>query len=268
MPETAAPWPGFERGVIECNSCGYSTSDELARRGRIQKCSQCAKVLYIPSGLYRNTRTSRAGASGSVWFAITDVIGARLNRLSRSKARLPIVVLILLLGVGLLFGLNQLKNQNQKLDTGPSPLSVYYNNVTYIDKQLNIAEDEYVKGVGGAPLAGDFNDRTSVNNQNRFVRNTDRVLSQVENLLTSVYSMATVVPAGAESHYTRLKAKLEERQHYYARLKDGVEKKSQDRWKEAFANADVMKNSNVSEEQALNQLQALVLQQPQPTAKP
>src|SRR5205814_6547733 len=104
VPDAASPWRGFERGVIECNGCGYATPDDLARRGRIQKCGQCSKVLYIPSGLYRSNYTYTRSAyneSGSVWWWVKDRIGAKLNRFAHSKARLPVALLILARRIGL-----------------------------------------------------------------------------------------------------------------------------------------------------------------------
>lgn len=273
-PEIARPWPGFERGVIECSSCGYSTPDDLARRGRIQKCRQCAKVLYIPSGLYRITPPNALSVNtyqpsqASVWWWLGDRIGAMLSRLARSKARIPIAIVIVLLGVGFIFGLNFFKTQTQSpVVEVTSPLKLHYEQALKMSKELKIAEGQFDLGAGGAPLVGDFNDKVSPANKARFVRACDRMVKQVESDLTKVYAMAGSVPAGAESHYAKLKTKLEEQQRYYARLKDGVEQKDEARWKEAFAGLPIMKDSNAKEEQALNQMQASVMNQAQATPK-
>ncbi len=250
--------------MIECSSCGYATSDDLARRGRIQKCGQCSKVLYIPSGLYRIPPAagklvySHAPRHSLSWW-VRDRMGAKLNRFSRSKARLPLALLLVLIGVVLVGGLFFVKNQTPKGPVVPSDLAVYYNKVLDMNKSLKQAEVEFDRGAGGTPNETDFADRTSLNNQKRFVRATDRMLKQVEGYLYDVYAMENAVPAGAESHYTRLKAKLEERQRFYARLKDGIDQKNQDRWKEAFANRNLVRDTSVAEEQALSQLQAVVI---------
>ena len=273
----ASPWPGFERGVIECNSCGYATPDDLARKGRIQKCRQCAKVLYIPSGLYRITPANHNGSrtinvnhryKRSFGSGITDRIGAGLNRFSRSKARIPMVLLIVLLSVGFLYGLNQIKNQVPVVPEKPSELKLYYDKVLMINKNFKIAEDEFDRGAGGKPIAaGEYTDRITPNNRTRFVRASDRMLKLVETYLGEAYAMAGNIPAGAESHYAKLKVMLEEQQRYYARLKDGVDGKNEGRWKEAFAAVPIMRETRANEEQALNQLQALVLRPPTATAK-
>ncbi len=273
-PDAASPWPGFDRGVIECNSCGYSTPDDLARRGRIQKCGQCAKTLYIPSGLYRSEqvvgRVVNFNSSRPLWWGLTDRIGAALNRFSRSKARLPMALLIVVLGLGLLFGLNWFKNQSQKLPEEKSAISTYYDKALSLNKSLKQAESEYDIGIGGLPQVGEFADRASPEKRTRFLRGTERVLKQVEDYLYQVQMMAAEVPPGAENHYAKLKTKLEERQRYYARLKDGVEGKNEARWKEAFSptNQNLVRETNMSEEQALNQLQAQVLKPVQPATRP
>lgn len=272
-PEIATPWPGFERGVIECNSCGYTTPDENARRGRIQKCGQCAKVLYIPSGLYRITPAvgqpaPRYKESHGFFWWVQDRLGARLNRFSRSRYRLPIAFLLFVMGVALLVGLYYLKNQTPPVPVKESALSIYYKNVLAIDKKLVTAEDEFDKGSGGKPQSMDeFADKASANNKTRFVRAADRMEKQVEGFLSDAYAMQATLPAGAEAHYAALKTKLEEYQKYYARLKDGVDQKNEARWKEAFAGADILKQAKTNEEQAFNQLQATVLTPTQITAK-
>ncbi len=221
-------------------------------------------MLYIPSGLYRNRlpagRTGQlSGSSRSFLWEAKDWLDSKLNRFSRSKARLPIILAVVLLGLGLILGLNTLKSQGQVVKVGPSPLQVYYDNMVSIDKQLRDAEADFNLVSGGAPVVGDYNDRITPNNAPRFIRGSERMLTRVEGFLTLVYSLNNVVPAGAESHYSKLKLKLEEKQRYYARLKDGVSQKNEGRWKEAFSNAPVMKDANTAEEQALNDLQALVL---------
>ena len=221
-------------------------------------------MLYIPSGLYRSPRAAGKLAYShtprhSLWWVLRDRTGALLNRFSRSKVRFPVALLIVLVGIGLLLGLNYWKTQSQKVPVGPSELSIYYNKVLEMNKLLKQDEVEYDRGAGGTPTANDYADRISPNNQKRFVRATDRMLNQVEGFLYDVYAMDGSVPAGAESHYAKLKTKLEERQRYYARLKDAVDQKNEARWKEAFANYDLMRDSGLAEEQALNNLQALIL---------
>ncbi len=278
-PDAASPWIGFERGVIECNSCGYATPDVQARKGRIQKCGQCAKVLYIPSGLYRimparHDGTHKANvnprykARRAFSWSITDRVGAGLSRFSRSKARLPMALLIILLGAGFLFGLNQIKNQIPTVPEKPSELKLYYDKAFVINKNFKIAEEEFDRGAGGKPIAvAEYTDRITPNNRTRFVRASDRMLKQVETYLAESYSMVAAIPAGAESHYARLKVMLEEQQRYYARLKDGVDGKNEARWKEAFAAVNIIRETRANEEQALNQLQALVLRPPAATVK-
>jgi len=201
---------------------------------------------------------------GFFWW-LQDRLGARLNRFSRSRYRLPIALLVILMGVGLLLGLNYYKNQVPPPPVKESELSIYYKSVLAIDKKLVTAEDEFDKGSGGKPSGvGDFADKTSPNNKVRFVRAADRMVKQVEGFLGDVYAMEATLPAGAEAHYAALKLKLEEYQKYYARLKDGVDLKNEDRWKEAFNGADILKQAKTDEEQTFNQLQAVVLK-PTPT---
>jgi hypothetical protein len=243
----------------------------MARRGRIQKCSQCSKVLYIPSGLYRIMPVSGQPvphyqqSHGFFWW-LQDRIGARLNRFSRSRYRLPVALLIVVLGIGLLLGLNYIKNQVPPPPVKDSDLLIYYRKALDIDKKLVVAEDEFDKGSGGKPSGvADFADKSSPNNRVRFVRAADRMVKQVEGYLTEVYALSSTLPAGAEANYAKLKLKLEEYQKYYARLKDGVDLKNEDRWKEAFAGADILKQAKTDEEQTFNQLQAVVLKPPQVT---
>ena len=245
----------------------------MARKGRIQKCGQCAKVLYIPSGLYRNaqlnTRATRArAASPSLWWTVTDRVGAGLSRFQRSKARLPIALLIVLLSVAAVFGINVLTHPAPPVDNTPSPLASYYKNVLGIDKQLKQAEIDFNMGAGGAPEAADYSDRISSNNSARFVRVSNLMLTQVQNMLTTVYDMKDAVPAGAESQYAKLTTKLEENQRFYARLKDAVNNKDEGRWKEAFTNLPTLRTATTQEEEALNNLQALVLKPTQTTPQP
>jgi hypothetical protein len=201
---------------------------------------------------------------GLLWW-LQDRVGARLNRFSRSRYRLPIALLIILVGVGLLLGLNYFKNQVPPAPVKESELSIYYKTVLAIDKKLVVAEDEFDKGSGGKPAGmADFADKSSPNNRVRFVRAADRMVKQVEGYLSNVYTIGATLPAGAEIHYAKLKLKLEEYQKYYARLKDGVDLKNEDRWKEAFAGADILKQAKTDEEQTFNQLQAVVLK-PTPT---
>ncbi|MDB5081224.1 MAG: hypothetical protein JWP00_3148 [Chloroflexi bacterium] len=204
---------------------------------------------------------------GFFWW-LQDRIGARLNKFSRNRYRLPIALLIVLMGVGLLLGLNYLKNQVPPPPVKESELFIYYKSVLAIDKKLVVAEDEFDKGSGGKPSGiVDFADKATPNNKVRFVRAADRMVKQVEGFLTEVYAMGSTLPAGAEANYAKLKLKLEEYQKFYARLKDGVELKNEDRWKEAFAGAEVLKQARTDEEQTFNQLQAVVLKPTQITPK-
>ncbi len=182
-----------------------------------------------------------------------------MNRFTRSKARWPMVFTILILGFALVLGLNFFKSQGQKVTPPPSDLKIYYDKVLDMNKALKQAESDFDKGAGGTPIVSDYADRTSLTNQKRFVRACDRILLQVEGQLFDVYAMADSVPLGAESHYVKLRTKLEERQRFYARLKDSVDKKIEDRWKDAFANYNLMRDAATAEEQALNNLQTMVL---------
>ncbi len=172
------------------------------------------------------------------------------------------------MGVAFLVGLYYIKNQVPPVQVKESQLSIYYKNVLAIDKKLVTAEDEFDKGSGGKPQSmDDFADKSSANNKTRFVRAADRMEKQVEGFLSDAYAMEATLPAGAEAHFAALKVKLEEYQKYYARLKDGVDLKNEDRWKEAFAGADALKQAKTNEEQAFNQLQAAVLTPAQITPK-
>ncbi len=196
---------------------------------------------------------------GLLWW-LQDRAGARMNSFSRSRYRLPLALLVILMGVGLLLGLNYFKNQVPSVPAKESELSIYYKGVLAIDKKLGTAEDEFDKGSGGKPTGvADFADKISPNNKVRFVRAADRMVKQVEGYLTDVYAMEATLPAGAEANFASLKHKLEEYQKYYARLKDGVDLKNENRWKEAFGGADILKQAKTDEEQTFNQLQAVVL---------
>ncbi|HEX2912898.1 MAG TPA: hypothetical protein VH186_18980 [Chloroflexia bacterium] len=170
-------------------------------------------------------------------------------------------------GIAFLFGLNYWKAQNNKVPVAPPALKVYYDSMFNLDKTLDRYEKEFELGVGGLPTVGEFQDRLEPNNSKRFLSNTERILKQVEDDLTTVYAMQDSVPAGAEAHYAAIKTKLEERQRYYARLKDAVEQKNQDRWKAAFDGLPALRDANAKEEDALNDLQALVLKPVQITPK-
>jgi len=230
-------------------------------------------VLYIPSGLYRITPAARQSApkykeSHGLFWWLQDRIGARLNRFSRSRYRLPIAFMIFVMGVALIVGLVYIKNQVPPVPVKESQLSIYYKNVLAIDKKLVTAEDEFDKGSGGKPQSADeFADKSSANNKTRFVRAADRMEKQVEGFLSDAYAMEAALPPGSEAHFAALKNKLEEYQKYYARLKDGVDLKNEARWKEAFAGADILKQAKTNEEQAFNQLQAAVLTPTQITPK-
>jgi hypothetical protein len=224
-------------------------------------------VVYIPSGLYRihvpgqKAVYSHPPRRSTSWW-LRDRGGALLSRFARSKSRVQIAIMLLVLGIGLILGLNYLRSQSEKASNAPTQLTLYYNKVLDIDKSLKQAELEYDRGVGGVAGPNDYADRTSPNNQKRFVRATDRILKQVEGYLADVYTIGGSIPAGAENHYAKLKNKLEERQRYYARLKDAVDQKNEQRWKEAFANYDQMQYACLDEEQALNDLQTAVLKKP------
>lgn len=213
------------------------------------------------SGSYNHPANDRS----FLWKA-WDEVSAVLNKVYRSKYRWAIVFAILVLGSGLIFGLNMFKTQTTKVVEKPSELAIYFDRMIVINKNLKNAEIEYDLGVGGTPTVNEYNDRVTPNNRDRFVRNTDRILKQIEGYLGEVQSLSSTVPAGAESHYAKSVARLEEMQKYYARLKDGIRDKNEGRWKEAFDNSTVLREAKQAEEQALNLLQALVLRPTTPKA--
>jgi hypothetical protein len=263
-PEEVRFWNGYERGVIECSSCGFATPDDCARRGKIQKCAQCAKVLYIPSGLYRplevvgGNRVRYVREKTGILWKIGDAFGARLNRMKRSKYRLPIFFAIIVIGLAILVGLYQFKQASVQVAEVPSALNIYYEKMVVMNKDLKKAEEEYDRGVGGIPAVEEFGDRSTTGRE-RFIRNTNRILTTIEGYLNEMHAMGSTVPEGAESHYAKMLARLAEMQKFYARLKDGANDKNEVRWKEAFANQPALRDARSAEERALNLLQPLVL---------
>ncbi|MEI6043413.1 MAG: hypothetical protein WCS37_03365 [Chloroflexota bacterium] len=275
-PESALPWRGYERGVIECSSCGFETSDRRARRNLIQKCSQCSKVVYIPSGLYSKHLYEPRPVSRlpvPIYFLL-DLIGAGLTRFSRSKARVPMAGVLVMLGLGLVIGSFAYKQQTTKAIEVDPPVKTYYNKVVAIRSKVTNALTDFQNDSGGMPLQTEYDDRRNPAKRNRFILAGNRVLGILEQSITQVRSLGEV-PVGAETYQETFLAMLCAQQRFYAQLKDSIEQNStgayrsdkewRSLWDTAFQTKEEVRTALREEMAALNALQNLALR---PTKDP
>ncbi len=268
-PEAALPWRGYERGVIECKTCGFETSDNRARKNLIQKCDQCGKVVYIPSGLYNKYqhRPVRRRRLPNPIYEIFDILGAGFSKFARSKIRWPLIMLVLVLGVAVVAGAVLFKQQNTKVIEVEPPIKTYYNKVVAIRSKMVNSLTEFQNDSGGMPLQSEYDDRRNPAKRNRFIMACDRVLKIVDNSINQVRELGVDVPVGAENYQNRLLNMLYSQQRLYAQLKDSIEQNGANRsdkewrsmWDNAFRTKEEVRETLKDEMEALNNLQSLAL---------
>lgn len=278
-PEAALPWRGYERGVIECSGCGFESPDHRARRNLIQKCSQCGKVVYIPSGLYNKNYAAtyqRSRIPGPL-FHLFDFIGAGLSRFSRSKIRWPLVILIVLFGVGVLVGVFYLKQTTNKPPEVVPPIKTYYIEVLKIRTRVVDSLNEFNNDSGGMPLQTEYDDRRNPTKRERFIRAGNRVLAVLEKSIDDVRALNKNLPVGAENYQNKFLSMLYAQQKFYAQLKDSIEqngngvyrtdKEWRALWDNAFKMKEEVRTTSKDEIEAMNNLQILALR-PQDVTNP
>jgi hypothetical protein len=265
-PESALPWQGYEQGVIICKNCNFANPDDLARRGKIQKCDQCARIIYIPSGLYSRhnpgaTLQPRRKPMPKPVFVVSDVIGAVLTKLYRSKYKWLVLLFITIGAIGLLAGLFFVKNAPPPEVKVDPPIKVYYNSVFPVRTDVAQSLDNFKNEAGGIPLQKDYNYWLTPANKDRFVRACDRTLKTIEGAITqlAVLQEKGLIPPEAQNYQMKFMASLVDRQRFYARLKDGINNKSQISWDSAFSLKDPMAESTSDEMSALENLRDLAL---------
>jgi hypothetical protein len=263
-PEAAVPWDGYEQGLIRCKNCDFANPDDNARRGKIQKCDQCNRIIYIPSGLYSrhnpgaNTQPRRKPVPKPV-FVVSDLVGAVLTKLYRSKYKWILLLLIVIGAIGLLAGLFFVKNApppEAKLDP---PVKIYYNALIPMRAEVAQALDNFKNEAGGIPLQKDYNYWRTPANRDRFIRASDRTLKTIQSTITQIAVMQEQgkVPAEAQNYQMKFMASLVDRQKFYARLKDGIERNDLALWDSAFTLKDPMAESTSDEMSALENLRDL-----------
>lgn len=268
QPEAALPWRGFDRGVIICPTCSFANADDLARRNRIQKCDQCGKTVYIPSGLYNRQKSKglhfkRKRHLPNPLFELFDIVGAAWTRFMNSKAKWPVLLGLTILA---LTGLMAAYIYKQEINTPPKvtpPVVVYYNQVLPYESRLSNALDTFNQdsGGGGQVQKGDYvkwsKDSLDLTNSSRFVRNVDPLLNTVQDIIANVNSMPNVPPEAQDFHQKFL-ANLVAYQKYYARLKDGIKLGRIDLWNSAFDMQNELKDDVKAQNSAFEQLRQLV----------
>ncbi len=268
-PGAALPWRGYERGIIECPGCNFENSDRMARNNKIQKCKQCARVIYIPSGLYSKKqhlpiRYKRRRANPL--FALLDLIGAGLSKLYRSKLRWPILATVFILGIASLLGLFNVRQQQTKITVVDPPIKTYYNSVVAINNRVTNALTEFNNDSGGMPLQNEFDDRRNPTKRTRFVIAANRVLGVVESSIEELRKIPDVA-IGAENFQSKMLNMLYLQQKFYAQLKDSIEQGTINRsdaerktlWDNAFKMKEDVKVATKDEGEALTNLSTLAL---------
>ncbi|MEI7556124.1 hypothetical protein [Candidatus Chlorohelix sp.] len=271
-PESALPWVGYNRGVIVCKSCENENSDEAARRGRVQKCDLCHKVIYIPSGLHSpyyeaNIARRQAPAKTKQGFSeflyqLQDFLGAAFNKYWRSKRRWILPVIILAFLAFLLTGnLFLFKGKTDATPVAITPAMKYYQQVLPVRGNITQAIENFRIIAGDVPDKSNFTYWRNPNNKERFVRACDETLKSIEGTITQLRTMREqgLVPDEATVHQQRMLDMLYTRQMYYARLKDGLNTNNQTLWNSAFDLKNQMTDAFSSENAALENLRDVVL---------
>lgn len=272
QPEAALPWPGYDRGVIECDGCGFETPDRRARKNQIQKCGQCNKVVYIPSGLYSKSQYEPVRYRSRLpnpLFHLFDIIGAGLSRFSRSKWRWPVLLLLLAGGIALLVGSVMFRQQATKAVEVEPPIKTYYSKIVAVRSKVVNALTEFQNDSGGMPLQSEYDDRRNPAKRSRFVLAGNRVLGVLDQAINETRSLGANVPVGAENYQTKFLNMLYAQQRFYAQLKDSIEQSSNGTyktdkewralWDNAFKTKEEVRTAVKDETEALNNLQTLVL---------
>lgn len=269
QPDASLPWHGYNRGVIVCQTCGFTNSDYLARKNRIQKCDQCGKTVYIPSGLYnrhtaRPVRYKHKRRLPNPLFELFDIIGSVWTNFMRSPAKWPILLGSILVALIGLVGVIVYKQEANKPKPVTPPVIVYYNQVLSYESRLTNALDTFNQDSGGGGLVqkGDY-DKWSLKsldqaNSGRFIRNAKILLDTIEGIIPSVNGM-TAVPDEAQDFHQKFLKTLTDNQVFYARLKDGVQGARPDLWNSAFDIQDQLKADFKAQVQAFEVLQQLEL---------
>lgn len=269
------PWEGYEQGVIRCRNCGFDSSDDTARRGKIQKCDQCSQIVYIPSGLYSKHNPGvihkpQRKKMPRPFFVMNDIMGAALTKLYRSKIKWFLLIFIVIGAIGLLTGLFFIKNNPTKVADVEPPVRTYYNTIVPIRGDITQALDNFKNEAGGIAIQKDFTYWRTPANRDRFIRACDRTLKTIQSSITVIAVMQEQlkIPPEAQNYQLKLMNSLVDRQRFYARLKDGIDKNDQKLWDAAFAEKNAMADSTSDEISALENLRDLALNRPTtPNAK-
>lgn len=263
------PWPGYDKGQIVCKACNHASSDDLARKGRVQKCDLCAKIVYIPSGLHspyyepnviRRQNGPKVGLSGVV-ANILDFAAATFTKFIRSKAKWPILIILVLAIAGFVFGGMILKNKGDVKVEVPTPAKTYYLQVLPLRGNVSQSIENFRIIAGDVPAKINFANWRNPNNRERFVRACDETLKSIVSTIDQLRTLKDTggVPAEAQSHHAKMLDMLYARQMYYARLKDGINNNDQKTWNSAFDLKDSMSTTFSDENGALENLRDLVL---------
>lgn len=263
------PWKGYDKGLIICQTCGFANPDYLARKNRIQKCDQCGKTVYIPSGLYNKHKAHPPRFKvkrhlPNPIFELVDILGASWNRFMHSKAKWPVLLGSVVLALIGLLAAYLYKEEFSKPPKVISPVVSYYNQILPYETQLSNALDTFNQdsGGGGDVQASDFT-KWSVNsldptNAGRFTRNADILLKTVEGLIGQTNSVQNVPPEALQFHQNFLQM-LTLYQEFYARLKDGISQNNQALWNSGFVLQPELKSQITANTNSYDQLRQLFL---------
>ncbi len=263
------PWPGYDKGQIVCKACNYASPDDLARKGRVQKCDLCSKIVYIPSGLHSPyyepnvTRRQNGQKSAVPGFIVNglDFLAATFTKFIRSKAKWPILIILVLAIVGFVVGGMILKNKSEVKAEIPTPAKTYYLQILPLRGNVSQSIENFRIIAGDVPGKANFSNWRNPNNRERFIRACDETLKSIVGTIDQVRALKDTgaVPAEAQSHQAKMLEMLYARQMYYARLKDGINNNDQKTWNSAFDLKDTMSTTFSDENGALETLRDLVL---------
>jgi hypothetical protein len=252
-----------------CKLCNHANSDEQARRGRVQKCDLCHKVIYIPSGLHsayyepnqaRYNTVEKQGSFAKFVFNLQDLAAANFSKLWRSKAKWIIPLFLLAMVAGFALSNTVFKSKVETKAVADSPAMNYYQKVLPLRGAVTTTIDNFRITAGDKPDKTNFNYWRNPNNKERFVRACDDTIKSIENTITQLRVLKDqgYVPPEAVVHQNALLEMLYARQMYYARLKDGLNNNDQNLWNTAFDLKDKMNDTFSAENGALENLRDLV----------